>query len=99
MNNTSPQCMQERLLTSAERHATYEPPAIIFEVTLEVRAGTPLGLPDALDAWDGLGQPDLLVNDVAFEPERLHGCFTHVQRIASYMGWRRRWRDERVMGT
>ncbi len=49
MNNTSPQCMQERLLTSAERHATYEPPAIIFEVTLEVHAGTPLGLPDALD--------------------------------------------------
>ena len=39
MNNTSPQCTQERLLTSAERPATYEAPAVIFEVTLEVRAG------------------------------------------------------------
>jgi hypothetical protein len=49
MNNTSPQCTQKHLLTSTERPATYEAPAIIFEVALEVRAGTPLGLPDALD--------------------------------------------------
>jgi len=34
---------------SAERSATYEAPAVILEITLEVRAGTPLGLPDPLD--------------------------------------------------
>ena len=27
----------------------YEPPAIIYESELEVRAGSPLGLPDPLD--------------------------------------------------
>lgn len=32
----------------AER-AQYEAPAIIYEADLEVRAGTPLGLPDPLD--------------------------------------------------
>lgn len=27
----------------------YEAPAVIYESTLEVRAGTPLGIPDPLD--------------------------------------------------
>ena len=27
----------------------YEPPAVVYESKLEVRAGTPLGLPDPLD--------------------------------------------------
>ena len=49
MNNTSPQRTQEGVLTSAERPATYEAPAVIFEITLEVRAGTPMSLPDPLD--------------------------------------------------
>ncbi len=26
----------------------YEPPAIVYEASLEVRAGTPLGIPDLL---------------------------------------------------
>ena len=29
--------------------APYETPAIVYESDLEVRAGTPLGLPDPLD--------------------------------------------------
>jgi hypothetical protein len=35
-------------ILTAER-GTYEPPAVIYEADLEVRAGTPLGLPDPLD--------------------------------------------------
>jgi len=27
----------------------YEPPAVVYETTLEVRAGTPVGIPDPLD--------------------------------------------------
>lgn len=27
----------------------YEPPAIVYETELEVRAGTPVGIPDPLD--------------------------------------------------
>lgn len=34
--------------TEATR-ARYETPAIVYEAELEVRAGTPLGLPDPLD--------------------------------------------------
>ena len=49
MNNTSPPRTQEQLLTPSERPAIYEAPAVILEVTLEVRAGSPLGLPDPLD--------------------------------------------------
>ncbi len=51
MNNTNPQRTQERLRTSTERPATYEAPAVIYEATLEVRAGSPLGLPDPLDLF------------------------------------------------
>ena len=46
MNSTN---TQERLSTLTERPAGYEAPAVIFEATLEVRAGSPLGLPDPLD--------------------------------------------------
>ena len=28
--------------------STYEPPAVVYESALEVRAGSPLGLPDPL---------------------------------------------------
>ncbi len=30
----------------------YEPPAVVYESDLEVRAGSPLGLPDPLDLFD-----------------------------------------------
>jgi hypothetical protein len=30
----------------------YEAPAIVYEASLEVRAGSPLGLPDALNLTD-----------------------------------------------
>jgi hypothetical protein len=30
----------------------YEAPAIVYETSLEVRAGTPVGLPDALNLTD-----------------------------------------------
>lgn len=30
----------------------YEAPAIVYEASLEVRAGTPVGLPDALNLTD-----------------------------------------------
>jgi hypothetical protein len=33
----------------AEEAQPYEAPAIVYEATLEVRAGTPLGLPDPRD--------------------------------------------------
>ena len=33
--------------------AAYEPPAVVYEATLEVRAGTPLGLPDPLKLVEG----------------------------------------------
>jgi len=32
--------------------ATYEPPAVTYEALLEVRAGSPLGIPDPLDLTD-----------------------------------------------
>ena len=35
--------------TAAAVRAPYAPPAIVHESDLEVRAGTPLGLPDPLD--------------------------------------------------
>jgi hypothetical protein len=72
MNNSSPQRMQEHLLAVALRPATYEAPAVIFEVALEVRAGSPLGLPDPLD-WLGTNQARgprpgaLLISEVALE--------------------------------
>jgi len=31
----------------------YEPPAVVYEATLEVRAGTPLGMPDPLKLVEG----------------------------------------------
>ena len=33
--------------------AAYEPPAVVYEATLEVRAGSPLGLPDPLKPVEG----------------------------------------------
>ena len=51
MNDTSPQRTQERLHTPAERPATYEAPAVILDIALEVRAGSVLGLPDPLDLF------------------------------------------------
>lgn len=32
-----------------EERGPYEPPAVVFEADLEVRAGSPLGIPDPLD--------------------------------------------------
>ena len=32
----------------------YEPPAVVYETTLEVRAGTPLGMPEPLDVLEVL---------------------------------------------
>lgn len=29
----------------------YDPPAIVYEAELEVRAGSPLGMPDSLDPF------------------------------------------------
>jgi hypothetical protein len=31
----------------------YEPPAVVYEAALEVRAGTPVGLPDPLKLGEG----------------------------------------------
>jgi hypothetical protein len=31
----------------------YEPPAVVYEAALEVRAGSPLGLPDPLKLVEG----------------------------------------------
>ena len=36
MNNTSPQRTEERVLTSAERPATYEAPGVLFQVMLDL---------------------------------------------------------------
>lgn len=30
----------------------YEPPAVVYEAKLEVRAGSPFGIPDPLDLFD-----------------------------------------------
>lgn len=49
MNNTSPQPVPGQSFTSDGRPATYEAPAIVYESELEVRAGSPLSLPDPLD--------------------------------------------------
>ena len=50
MNNTSPQPMPDQpSFMSDEQPATYEAPAIVYESELEVRAGSPLGLPDPFD--------------------------------------------------
>jgi hypothetical protein len=31
----------------------YDPPAVVYEATLEVRAGSPVGLPDPLNLMGG----------------------------------------------
>ena len=49
MNNTGPQPMPYQPCVPDGRPATYEAPAIVYESKLEVRAGSPLGLPDPLD--------------------------------------------------
>lgn len=51
MNNTSPQPMPNPARVTDPQPATYEAPAVIFEAALEVRAGTPFGLPDPLDLF------------------------------------------------
>jgi hypothetical protein len=33
--------------TTIETERRYDPPAVVYEAKLEVRAGTPVGLPDA----------------------------------------------------
>ena len=33
--------------------AAYEPPAVVYEAALEVRAGSPLGMPDSLKLVEG----------------------------------------------
>jgi len=38
--------------TKCEAPSRYEEPAIVFEGALEIQAGSPLGLPDALDLDD-----------------------------------------------
>ncbi len=50
MNSMNPQRTQGRRHAPVERPATYEAPAILFEMDLEVRAGSPLGLPDPLNS-------------------------------------------------
>ena len=35
-----------------EAHRSYEPPAVVYEASLEVRAGTPVGLPDPANPLD-----------------------------------------------
>ena len=40
-------------MTQNATTSTYDPPAVIFEAALEVRAGTPLSLPDAVDLLGG----------------------------------------------
>ena len=40
--------------TAQQGPSGYEPPAVIYEAELEVRAGTPLGIPDPLGE---LGDP------------------------------------------
>jgi hypothetical protein len=37
----------DRTATSSRR--PYEPPQVVYEAQLEVRAGSPLGIPDPLD--------------------------------------------------
>ncbi len=40
--------MADRINQPVERHS-YEPPAVIYEAPLEVRVGSPLGLPGLSD--------------------------------------------------
>lgn len=41
--------------TTEQTQLAYEPPAVVYEAALEVRAGSPLGIPDPLGE---LGDPD-----------------------------------------
>jgi len=36
-----------------EQCVAYEPPAVVYEAALEVRAGSPLGMPDSLKLVEG----------------------------------------------
>jgi hypothetical protein len=50
MKDTDPSSPSDPTLRVSEgQPRTYEPPAIVYESELEVRAGTPLGVPDLLD--------------------------------------------------
>ena len=37
---------------TTETQRPYDPPAVVYEAALEVRAGTPLGIPDAANPLD-----------------------------------------------
>jgi len=41
----------ETLKENQQDRKPYEPPAVIYEAMLEVRAGSPLGIPDPLDLF------------------------------------------------
>jgi hypothetical protein len=40
------------LPTTTKAGRPYDPPAVVYETALEVRAGTPLGLPDPANPLD-----------------------------------------------
>ncbi len=41
--------------TETQERPAYVPPAVIYEASLEVRAGTPSKMPDPLDLFGGTG--------------------------------------------
>lgn len=43
----TPDVSLEPAAAAAGAQRPYDPPAVVYEAALEVRAGTPLGLPDA----------------------------------------------------
>jgi hypothetical protein len=40
--------------THAGTHSSYDPPAVVYEAALEVRAGSPEGIPGPTDLLDSL---------------------------------------------
>ena len=52
--NSSTTCKeQDTMEHNKQQHIAYEPPAVVYEAALEVRAGTPEGLSGALDVIEG----------------------------------------------
>ncbi len=45
--------MEPTTINAAQDRKPYEPPAVAYEAALEVRAGSPLGIPDPLNLLDG----------------------------------------------
>lgn len=41
---------------ASDQRRPYEPPAVVYEAKLEVRAGSPMGVPDPLDLFGVAGQ-------------------------------------------